>query len=411
MEWKNATRRRRLAGAGIQLLMIVATAFLETAGAADPSPPLLRDITPLLAPIIAQHDVPGMAAAIVTVDGLKAHGAVGVRQRGEDAAITIDDRFHIGSCTKAMTATLCAMLVEEGRLRWDLTLAEAFPELAAEMNVDLRAVTLELLLQHRGGIAGDLTPDGLWQRLWDYRGEPSEGRAMLVREVLQHPPIGPVGRYQYANAGYAIAGHIAERAAGQQWEQLIRARLFDPLQMTSAGFGPPGSAKSLDQPRGHGADGRPVPPGREADNPALMGPAGNVHATVDDWAKFIALHLRGAAGDTELLKAASFARLHQARGGREEPGDSAYAMGWGVTTRPWAGGVALNHSGSNTMWFATTWLSPSRGFAVLVACNQGGDAGAKACDQATTALIQDHLSNVAPIAPPVPTGTQRDPAG
>lgn len=391
MEWKKATQQRRWARAGMQLFMIVATAFLETAGADDPCPPPPRDIAPLLAPIIAQHDVPGMAAAIVTVEGLGAHGAVGVRQRGEDAAITIDDRFHIGSCTKAMTATLCAMLVEDGRLRWDLTLAEAFPELAAEMNADLRAVTLEQLLQHRSGIAGDLTPDGLWQRLWEYRGDPSAGRAMLVREVLLRPPIGLVGQYQYSNAGYVIAGHIAERAAAQPWEQLIRTRLFDPLQMTSVGFGAPGSTNAIDQPRGHGADGRAVPPGPKSDNPALMGPAGNVHATVDDWARFIALHLRGAAGDTELLKAASFTRLHQPQG-KERSGDSAYAMGWAITTRPWAGGVALTHSGSNTMWFATTWLSPSRGFAVLVACNQGGDAGAKACDAAAAALIQDHLS-------------------
>lgn len=352
-----------------------------------------------------------MAAAIVSVDGLKAHGAVGVRQRGEDAAITIDDRFHIGSCTKAMTATLCAMLVEEGRLRWDLTLAEAFSELASEMHEDLRAVTLEQLLQHRGGIAGDLTPNGLWQRVWDFRGEPREGRAMLAREVLVRPPIGPVGKFQYANAGYAIAGHIAELAAGQSWEQLIRARLFDPLQMTSAGFGAPGGSETIDQPRGHGAGGRPVPPGREADNPALMGPAGNVHATVDDWSKFIALHLRGAACDTELLKATTFASLHQPQG-TEQPGDSAYAMGWAVTTRPWAGGVALTHSGSNTMWFATTWLSPSRGFAVLAVCNQGGDAGAKACDAAAAALIQDHLAHVAAgNAPPAATGAKRDTPG
>jgi CubicO group peptidase (beta-lactamase class C family) len=234
---------------------------------------------------------------------------------------------------------------------------------------------------------------------------------MLVREVLVRPPSGLVGRFQYSNAGYAIAGHMAERAAGQPWEQLIRARLFDPLQMTSAGFGAPGSVEAIDQPRGHRADGGAVQPGREADNPGLMGPAGNVHATVDDWASFIGFHLRGAAGDTELLKATTFARLHEPQG-NQQPGDSAYAMGWGVTSRPWAGGVALTHKGSNTMWFATTWLSPSRGFAVLVVCNQGGEAGAKACDAAAAALIQDHLAQVpGGDAPPAAPGARRDPPG
>src|SRR5438477_2595405 len=87
-----------------------------------------RDVSALLAPIIGKHDVPGMVGAIVEGDAIVASGAVGVRKRGEVSKITINDRFHIGSCTKTMTATLCAMLVEEGKLSWDRTCAQAFPE-------------------------------------------------------------------------------------------------------------------------------------------------------------------------------------------------------------------------------------------------------------------------------------------
>ena len=63
-------------------------------------------------------------------------------------------------------------------------------------------------------------------------------------------------------------------------------------------------------------------------------------------------------------------------------------MGWVVVDRDWAGGAALTHAGSNTMWFAVTWVAPQRDFAVLVACNQGGDVAAQACDDAAWALIQ-----------------------
>ena len=67
-------------------------------------------------------------------------------------------------------------------------------------------------------------------------------------------------------------------------------------------------------------------------------------------------------------------------------------MGWGVARRDWGEGDVLTHAGSNTMWFAVTWLAPRRDFAVLVASNWGGDEAAKVCDEAASALIQDWLA-------------------
>ena len=64
-------------------------------------------------------------------------------------------------------------------------------------------------------------------------------------------------------------------------------------------------------------------------------------------------------------------------------------MGWIVADdQPWAGGPALRHTGSNTMWMAVAWLAPKKDFAVLVACNQAND---KACNDAVLALIADHF--------------------
>src|SRR5688572_16505951 len=81
-----------------------------------------RDISPLLDPIIAKHNVPGMVAAIIDSETIVAQGASGVRRRGDAQKVTLNDRFHIGSDTKMMTATLCAILVEEGKLSWNRTL-------------------------------------------------------------------------------------------------------------------------------------------------------------------------------------------------------------------------------------------------------------------------------------------------
>ncbi len=290
-----------------------------------------------------------------------------------------------------MTATLCGLLVEEGKIAWDARLADSLPELAKAMDPGWKECTLEMLLQHRGGAASDLSPEGLRDRLWQFRGPPEEGRVLLAKGLFGRPPLSPPGaKFLYANASYALAGAMAERATNKPVEALLRERVFGPLGMRSAAFGAPGAADRLDQPRGHTEAGVPVEPGPAADNPAPMAPAGGVHATLEDWARFVGLHARGEKRPS-LLKAETFRRLHAPASSI----GSTYAMGWDVTKRGWGGGDGrvLVHTGSNTMWFCVAWIAPEREFGVLAVCNQGGDAGAKACDEAAWALIQDHLAH------------------
>jgi hypothetical protein len=142
--------------------------------------------------------------------------------------VTTDDKWHIGSCTKSMTAALGAMLVEDGTLRWDMTLAEVFPEMEADMQAGWRDVTLEQLLAHHGGAPGDLDADGLWGRLWQRVDQPPRTqREYLTRELLtKHKPVAPPGtKYIYSNAGYAIIGHAIEEALDRPWEDLLREGL------------------------------------------------------------------------------------------------------------------------------------------------------------------------------------------
>lgn len=376
----------------IRSVFIIAVALIGGAdipvcrGSAQSAPPA-RDVSPLLRPILGLHDIPGMVAATVKGDRIVAIGAAGVRRRGAAEKVTLDDQFHLGSCTKSMTATLCGMLVEQRKLSWETTIAEAFPELKPKMDPAYRAVTLRQLLTHRGGAPADLDAGGLWERLWQQRRDPVAARQMLLEGVVTHPPEAPPGtKFIYSNAGFAIAGHMAERVVGRPWETLMRQRLFEPLGMRSAGFGPPGTDKPIDQPRGHTAAGQPVEPGPAADNPPAIGPAGTVHCSISDWAKFIALHLQAEVGHPRLLKAETFKVLHTPPEGQD------YAMGWGVVPRPWADGNVLTHAGSNNLWTCVVWIAPKKDFAVLVCCNQGGDPAAKACDEAAWALIQDELA-------------------
>jgi CubicO group peptidase (beta-lactamase class C family) len=219
-------------------------------------------------------------------------------------------------------------------------------------------------------------------------GTPAEQRLRLARGVLRRPPVTkPGSEYLYANAGTALAGMLAERAAKQDYEALIAKRLFEPLGIRSAGFGPPGRPGALDEPCGHRADGKPVEPGLAADNPPAITPAGTVHMTIGDWGKFVSLHLLARRGKSPLLGRASAEHLHTPAPKVEPP----YACGWMAAERPWGGGTVLTHSGSNTMWYCVVWMAPGRDFAVLVCTNTAGERAERGCDAAAAALIEEHL--------------------
>jgi CubicO group peptidase (beta-lactamase class C family) len=182
----------------------------------------------------------------------------------------------------------------------------------------------------------------------------------------------------YSNQGYAIAGRMIELAAGASWESLVRTRIAEPLGMTTVGFGPPSRATGGAAPVGHDESGAV----KDIDNPQAIAPAGTMHCSMEDWARFIAVHLGQPSAIERLgLDGGSIAAMHAAQGA-----DGTYGLGWQVAERPW-GGRVVTHAGSNTVWFCVAWVAPERGFALLAATNQGGTAAAKACDDAVAALV------------------------
>jgi CubicO group peptidase (beta-lactamase class C family) len=355
----------------------------------------VRDLAAPLEPIRASNNLPALGAVVVLSNRVVGLGVTGVRKFGAPEPVTVNDLWHHGSITKSMTATLAAMLVEDGEISWTTRIADVFSDLAATMNAGWKTVTLEELLSHHSGAPADLNPSGIWAELEKRRGTPREQRRFLLEKVTALPPEAPPGtKYIYSNAGYAIAGAMLEQVTGTAWEDLIAKRLFQPLGMTTAGFGAPGTPGTLDEPWGHTfVDGepRPVPPGPDADNPPAIAPAGRVHCSLVDLAKYAAFHVAGDRGDGWLLPPESFKILHTGFVPVSLSSDDRYAMGWVVTSRDWAGGTALTHTGSNTMWFTVVWLAPKKDFAVIVVTNVGGNRAATATDRAAWTLIQEFL--------------------
>lgn len=322
--------------------------------------------------------IPALGGAIVTRDGLLWSGVTGVRRQGDTAPVPLSDRWHLGSNTKAMTAVLYAGLIEEGRAAWGATVPQLFPDL--EIDPAWASTTIEQLMGHRAGIL-DSSVMLVWMAAaWTAGADVRDLRTAMARAVFGAPPTGEPGAFSYSNAGYIITGGAIERITGEPWETTIQREIFDRFGMASAGFGAPLG----DNAWGHqGASVTPKDPATlGSDNPAGLGPAGTVHATLEDYARFLRLFLTDGAG---WLRANSMIRLTTPLDGPGQP----YALGWGVLTgQPWSGDApAIVHDGSNTFWLARAVVAPARGAAAICVAN-AAEPARPAIDGLTRALIE-----------------------
>src|SRR5688572_18152110 len=193
--------------------------------------------------------LPGLAVVVVRSDGRPRVFVSGERRIGKGDAITSADRMHLGSLTKAITATVIGALAEQSRMTFETTIGQVFPELAAKMQPAYRSVTVRQLLGHSSGIPQYRTLESLQSLLW-LQGTATEQRFAFLARVLAEPPrFEPGTRHEYSNAGGAIAGAMAERIAGSPYRQLVQELVFAPLGGNAA-FGNPGLA-ATPQPWGH----------------------------------------------------------------------------------------------------------------------------------------------------------------
>lgn len=339
----------------------------------------------LLSPYLTRYDLPAIAAAVVKDGKVISAGAVGTRKAGAKIPVTPHDRFHIGSDTKAMTALLAAMLVEEGKLRWDSTLAETFPELAEKMDPGLRRVTLERLLSHTSGIPSDTEEIfKVYLEAMTQEGNLDDLRYWIVRQWSKRPlEFDPGTKFAYSNMGYTFVGAMIERVGKKTWDEAITEKIFIPLKLRTAGLGSQSSLGKIDAPLGHIiVDGKvkPILPGPNGDGPSVIGPAGIAHMSILDFAYWAGWNAGEGKRKPTLAKPETMRRLHTSVFTMPEKKDAApgtppggkYALGWGELSVEWAPYPLLYHGGSNSMNLAHIWVDTKHDFAMVIATNISG---------------------------------------
>ena len=360
---------RRRSGASVARFapLAAALALLAACGSTPSAGTGTAATDSLLERYRARRGLPSVAAAVFVDGALVYEAARGTRRAGESVPVSVRDPYHIGSNTKAMSALLAGMLVDEGKLRWEATVADLLGPQAAGAYASAR---LDELLSHTAGVP-EMPPLAEWFGFFATGRPAGEERDRLVGVCLGLKPLWkPGAAFRYSNFGYVVAGRMIEVAAGKRWEELVRERLFAPLGMEDAGFGPPAGpgVEPPDAPWGHAP--RPVDPAlANADNPPALGPAGTVHASLRDMERYLGLYLRAGtdAQGRRLVSEASLEEIYR-------PRLAGYALGWNVHA---PGGVRrLEHAGSNTTFTCQLIVVPSRGCAVVVMTNRG-DAPAR----------------------------------
>ena len=317
----------------------------------------------------AKHLVPAIGAVWIGPDGLIHTVEHGELQPG--AFRGGSHLWHIGSCTKAMTATVFARLVNQKRITFETPLAEALPKLAPRMAAGFRDMPLSALLTHSAGIKSNPALS-TFVTLRLSTASATAQRRFLSALALRDEPRFSVG---YSNLGYIVLGSVIEEVTGLPWEAALAREVMIPLGIARFGFGPPGPG----HPVGHRRRANRWRAYRD-DNPVAYGPAGRVHLALDEWGRFLRAHLR----EGSFLSAELLARLHA-------PNDDGFAMGW--FERRLGRERRLVHTGSNTAWFAQATLAPERGVGLGIVCNAFDDRVEQAVYDLSRDLLDEDWGN------------------
>jgi CubicO group peptidase (beta-lactamase class C family) len=314
--------------------------------------------------------VPGLAISVVKDGRVVFAKGYGVRELGRPAPVDSQTLFAIGSTTKAMTAAALAMLVDDGKVRWDDPVTRYLPWFQTGDPYVTRELTVRDLLTHRGGLGN---ADYLWYE--------SEIPVAEVRRRVRflRPAYSLRSGFVYQNIMYAVAGDVVEAASGMPWEEFVRRRILAPLAMTRtvATLRETQTRDNVAAP--HDRIDSAI---RTISNASVdpVAPAGSIWSSVADmakWMRFI-LDTARAADGRQLLKPATWAELLKPQtivtpqgfyptARLTRPHWTTYALGW--FQHDYNGRAVSFHTGSIDGMVAIIGLIPDERLGVYVLAN------------------------------------------
>ena len=356
----------------------------KLASATKPKKPeqeTLQEIRELVKTEMEQWHVPGLGLAIVKDGKVLLAEGFGYRDVKKQQPVTPDTLFAIGSSTKAFTATLLGIAVDEGKLKWDEPVKTYLPEFAMKDEFASERMTPADLVTHQSGLPRH---DVLW-----YNNQ-FDRKQLFDRLKYLQPNEDFREIFQYQNLMFMTAGYLTGQITGKSWEDLVREKIFQPLGMKSSNLSVDESKKTSDyalpyryedeEPKKKKKGELKEIPFRNID---AIGPAGSINSNVRDMARWTLMNLGGGTfeGKTVISKN-QLEEIHSPhiviRGGIfsqlftfPETPYTMYGMGWMI--QPYRGHRLLHHGGNIDGFSAMVSFMPDEKYGVVILTNLDGN--------------------------------------
>jgi CubicO group peptidase (beta-lactamase class C family) len=345
----------------------------------------------------AKHGVPGVSVAFFADDVLDL-AASGTANLTTSVPLTTDAIMHIGSITKVLNCTLLMQLVDEGRVELEWPLLDYFPEFRVGDAEATRTITVEMLVNHTSGIDGDLLPDA---------GHDGETIARTIERFADLIQVHAPGRGRsYCNPGTVLAGYLCQRIAGRSWYDLVKDRIFGPLEMNHAAVLPE-DALLFRASVGHFLNKATGELKRTSHTflPLGYAPAGSTAMmSAGDLMTFARTHLADGAGPNgvRILSEESARRMRRRSGPASGPQAFDCGLGWRLN------GEFISHGGGGPGIVSFLIAHPASQTAAVVLTN--AEHGFAVIADVIRPLLVERLG-LDPFPPlPLPSGANVDPA-
>ena len=345
---------------------------------------------------LSYHGIPGVVVGVVSGGKLAWARAYGTTDLAGGAPLTTSTPFRIGSVSKVFTATAILLLRDAGKLRLDDPVVKHLPWFRVPTPFpDAPPITIEHLLTHTSGLSREAPFPS-----WTTHSFPTreELKAAMPRVEVLSPP----GRtYRYSNLGLALLGEVVIAASGETWAGYLSKHVFGPLGMAST-TGAPTNEQIAALPRQHRRKQSDGSRGTlEYYDTGSFAPAAAVVSTLEDLARFAALHLTAdtagpKAGGAQILSGPTLAEMQRPHWVNAR-WTGARGLGWGVSRRD--GHTYVSHGGWIGGHRADLLLDPERGLAAIALTN-ADDASPALFAREALALVGPAVA--VPPAPPAP---------
>ncbi|MEO4047811.1 class C beta-lactamase [Pseudomonas sp. CAU 1711] len=284
-------------------LLASALALAAAAASGAPADELQARVDAVIRPLMAEHDIPGMAVAI-SLDGQPQHFSYGVASRESGQAVTPHTLFEIGSLSKTFTATLAAYAQARGRLELSDPAGRHLPALR---DSPLGHISLLQL----GTYTGSDLP-------LQFPAEVDDEARMLAYYHSWQPPEGSGERRRYSNPSIGLLGLLGARSLGRPFPELLENELFPKLGLTHSYIRVPAAQMGL-YAQGYDRDDRPV-----RVNPGMLdAEAYGVKSDASDMLRFVAANLDAGALEPALREA-----IETTQRGYYQVGEMTQGLGW-----------------------------------------------------------------------------------